>query len=111
MEKLTLREWVELRDVRGAVGVWSGKVAKWQEGGDETPLSSSVIYPSSTNVQHIGTPSAEKCVAVGVGGGGGYFGELVEGTGRLRIEEKDVERSREEAETCCAIAGVVTLHH
>lgn len=126
VEKLSLREWVELRDVRGAVGVWSGKVSKWQEG-DETPLSSSIIYSSSTTttaatataamlmmasglIHHVGTPSVENAV---ISGGGGYFGELVEGVGRIRIEEKekDSERCKGEAEGCCAIAGVVTLHH
>lgn len=30
MEKLSMREWVELREVREAVGLWSGKIARWE---------------------------------------------------------------------------------
>ena len=59
-------------------------------------------------IHHVGTPSVENAV---ITGGGGYFGDLVDGVGRVRIEEKEAERSREEVGTCCAIAGVVTLHH
>ncbi|KPV78325.1 uncharacterized protein RHOBADRAFT_50805 [Rhodotorula graminis WP1] len=31
VEKLSIREWIELQGVREAVGVWSGKIAKWDE--------------------------------------------------------------------------------
>lgn len=30
VEKLSMREWVELREVREAVGLWSGKIARWE---------------------------------------------------------------------------------
>lgn len=35
VEKLSIREWIELQGVREAVGVWSGKIAKWEEGAEE----------------------------------------------------------------------------
>ena len=38
MEKLSIREWIELQGVREAVGVWSGRIGKW-EGDDETSAS------------------------------------------------------------------------
>ncbi|GAA6006534.1 hypothetical protein JCM10207_004965 [Rhodosporidiobolus poonsookiae] len=31
VEKLSIREWMELQGVREAVGVWSGKIQKWDE--------------------------------------------------------------------------------
>ncbi|BGO92810.1 hypothetical protein NBRC10512_007929 [Rhodotorula toruloides] len=31
VEKLSIKEWIELQGVREAVGVWSGKIGKWQE--------------------------------------------------------------------------------
>ncbi|GAA6059877.1 hypothetical protein JCM10212_007082 [Sporobolomyces blumeae] len=36
VEKLSIREWIELQGVREAVGVWSGKIGKWAEN-DATP--------------------------------------------------------------------------
>lgn len=31
VEKLSIKEWIELQGVREAVGVWSGKIGKWEE--------------------------------------------------------------------------------
>ncbi|GAA5949820.1 hypothetical protein JCM3765_007704 [Sporobolomyces pararoseus] len=55
VEKLSIREWIELQGVREAVGVWSGKIAKWEEGveGD----SPSNACPSSTTSSTTPTPT------------------------------------------------------
>ncbi|GEM06300.1 proteophosphoglycan ppg4 [Rhodotorula toruloides] len=31
VEKLSIKEWIELQGVREAVGLWSGKIGKWEE--------------------------------------------------------------------------------
>ncbi|GAA5888573.1 hypothetical protein JCM16303_000876 [Sporobolomyces ruberrimus] len=39
VEKLSIREWIELQGVREAVGVWSGKIAKWDENETNPPTT------------------------------------------------------------------------
>lgn len=41
LEKLSMRDCVELHRLRECVGVWSGKIKKWEEGGTTTNESSS----------------------------------------------------------------------
>ncbi|ORY75004.1 hypothetical protein BCR35DRAFT_306403 [Leucosporidium creatinivorum] len=52
VEKLSIREWIELQGVREAVGVWSGKIGKWEDGME---LSASI---SSIGSLEIGAGSA-----------------------------------------------------
>ena len=49
VEKLSIREWIELQGVREAVGVWSGKIAKWEEGAEESQPTSAGMGTGSSN--------------------------------------------------------------
>ncbi|GAA6020744.1 hypothetical protein JCM11491_003516 [Sporobolomyces phaffii] len=75
VEKLSIREWIELQGVREAVGVWSGKIAKWDENSDEphppanhsttpttTPASSTISSGGGTS----GRPSLSLAALTGV---------------------------------------------
>ncbi|GAA5923344.1 uncharacterized protein JCM15063_003618 [Sporobolomyces koalae] len=59
VEKLSIREWIELQGVREAVGVWSGKIQKWEEeqDGRATDEASKALSGStiSTHSSHSGS--------------------------------------------------------
>lgn len=68
MEKLSIREWIELQGVREAVGVWSGKIGKWedgQEGAEAAGMSASVSSLASVEITTSATTRGEeqRCAA------------------------------------------------
>lgn len=80
VEKLSIREWIELQGVREAVGVWSGKIGKWEEG-DE------VLSASVGSVGKVEVPSPT--------------------TTTTAAEEEKEEKSVRERRSCGHLAAVV----
>ncbi|GAA5941620.1 hypothetical protein JCM1841_000593 [Sporobolomyces salmonicolor] len=71
VEKLSIREWIELQGVREAVGVWSGKIGKWDEDetaeGRTTGVGASVVVDSnSTSMSNKGRTQFPLAAVVGV---------------------------------------------
>ncbi|GAA5973230.1 hypothetical protein JCM21900_003897 [Sporobolomyces salmonicolor] len=71
VEKLSIREWIELQGVREAVGVWSGKIGKWDEDetgeGRTTGAGASVVVDSnSTSMSNKGRTQFPLAAVVGV---------------------------------------------
>ncbi|GAA5898734.1 hypothetical protein JCM5296_006701 [Sporobolomyces johnsonii] len=71
VEKLSIREWIELQGVREAVGVWSGKIGKWDEdetGEGRTPGAAAgvVVDSNSTSMGNKGRTQFPLAAVVGV---------------------------------------------
>ncbi|GAA5866366.1 hypothetical protein JCM1840_001288 [Sporobolomyces johnsonii] len=71
VEKLSIREWIELQGVREAVGVWSGKIGKWDEdetGEGRTPGAGAgvVVDSNSTSMGNKGRTQFPLAAVVGV---------------------------------------------
>ncbi|GAA6046617.1 hypothetical protein JCM3770_006242 [Rhodotorula araucariae] len=62
VEKLSIREWIELQGVREAVGVWSGKIAKWDQ-----VLAADAAAPATAEAPASkGRPACQLAAVVGV---------------------------------------------
>lgn len=82
VEKLSIREWIELQGVREAVGVWSGRIGKWEGEGGE---------PSVEGGGKVKDPMSESV---------GSLASLELGAGAETEKEK-------ETKTCGHLAGVM----
>ena len=64
VEKLSMKEWVELQGVREAVGVWSGRIEKWRadhEGDEKLSPSSSMILGTRESRPTTPVSQGKKC--------------------------------------------------
>ncbi|GAA5916866.1 hypothetical protein JCM8208_001939 [Rhodotorula glutinis] len=66
VEKLSIREWIELQGVREAVGVWSGKIAKWDEAQVLAEASAGAGADGQLSTPTRGRPPGGLAAVVGV---------------------------------------------
>ncbi|GAA6031933.1 hypothetical protein JCM8097_003348 [Rhodosporidiobolus ruineniae] len=66
VEKLSIREWMELQGVREAVGVWSGKIEKWDEAAMASPAAACGAVASGGAAERKGRSPYQLAAVVGV---------------------------------------------
>mgnify|MGYP001591274887 FL=1 len=79
MEKLSIKEWVELKSVREAVGLFSGKIAPWTDGieppsptesqGDDSPYTSHFASASASSDASAVLSPKRSCGQLATGAG------------------------------------------